>query len=380
MCRPHSKIKFAAFALALMSLLEFPLHAADSTLESQDRDTHITGAFQMRSALVDENFERSDTVGLGADVAVDHRLMDSLTTRAAIGLNLDTGSTQTTFTDEYKPIQGILLKDAYLDWNALGESHLVAGAINQKWLESPLLVGDLAFPAALARIQATVGIFTIQLSAEQAVPTSDTTHSIPRGDEPLPGADFERATLGINIPNEFTFKAHVGHYAFYDLPSGVALESRVRGNSVTGVGDQGSEFIYDFNGVEAGATLAKHFDSRWDARINASYLTNLRAPLAQSRGMLLSIEASYQIKPSLILTPTATVFRSESDSTPAYYNTSTFAHNNRQGFGAGVMLGFPKNNLEIEGSWVLARVIQVNPFQSDFNGVLLSLKKSYDFF
>lgn len=345
---------------------------------SPDRQTRITGDTVMRSSMIDEAYAQSRSVGLGADLNVDHRLSDNLTARLSVGLNLDTGSSQNTFTDEYKPVQGVALLDAYLNWSPIQDLDLRGGAINQGWLDSPLLVGNKAFPAAMAAWKAKINQFYVQLAAEGAIPTSDTTNSVPRGNDPLPSANFERVSVGMELTKTTGFEAHVGHFAFSNLPSGVALESRYRGNSVTGVGDQGSSFIYDFSGIETGANAKTELSSRLSAKVDASWLTNLRAPLNQSRGMLLQLETAYLATPNMTLAPSLELFRSESDSSPAYYNTSALAHNNRQGLGAGLRLGLAKEQLDVQGSWVNARVIQTNPFQSDFNGVVLSLRKSYD--
>jgi hypothetical protein len=346
--------------------------------ETSDKITQISSVFEMRSAWVDESFEQAQTVGLGVSIGIEHKLADSLTARIAVGLNLDTGSSQTTFTDEYKPIQGVLLLDAYLDWKPIDDGHLRGGAINQSWLESPLLMGNLAFPAVMGDWKQSFDQVYVRLLAEQAIPTSDTTHSIPQGNEPLPSANFERVVVGAT-PGLWQFQAHAGHYAFSNLPSGVANESRIRGNSVTGVGDQGSQFIYDFDGFESGARIENKISDDLKVQIDGTYLTNLRVPLQQSRGMMLVLEVTYKIQDNLFLTPKAEWFRSESDSAPAYYNTSNLAHNNREGVGAGASLSFPKDRLDVEGEFVHANVIQVNPFQSNFTGVVFSLRKSYDF-
>lgn len=342
-------------------------------------DTKITGSFALRGAAVNEEYEQAFTFGLGADLAVDHRLTQSLTTRIDVGVNLDTGTSQSAFADEYRPVQGITLLDARLDWTPINGGLLSGGAINQRWLESPLLVGNVAFPATMISYKAKWNRVFAQFAAEGAIPTSDATYSMPTGNDPLPTADFERVTLGLDIPRTASFQAHIGHYAFSNLPSGVALESRFRGNSVTGVGATGSQFIYDFDGIETGASATVRFNNRWRAKLDGTFLTNLGAPVEQSCAALVKLETSYQLNDKVVLTPYGQWFMSESDATPAYYNTSDLAHNNRQGFGAGLRVGLPRARLDVDGSWVYAQVITPNPFQSDFNGVVFSLRKSYDF-
>jgi hypothetical protein len=364
-----------------LSVAEFPEPPAQTHFNG---DTKLTLTTVMRGSLIDEQFQNADTAGLGVAITLDQKLAETLTARISVGANLDTGATQTTYSNEYALYQGIFLLDAYLDWKPLSdkstELDFKFGAVNQSWMDNELLVGDKSFPSLIEAFKTGGGVFSLKLSAEQAIPTSDTTNSIPQGNEPLPTADFERVTLGLDFPHEAVFQVHVGHYAFNNLPSGVALDSRYGGNSITGVGDQGSEFVYNFSGIESGAMAEFYFAHGWRLKLDGIYMTNLQVPLDQSSGIRTLASLSYSANPNLVITPTAQWFRNESDSAPAYYNTSVLAHNNRDGWGAGIKLALPVNHLEIEGSYIAANVIDTNPFQANLTGVVFSLRKTYELY
>lgn len=367
-----------------LSVAEYPEPPAKVFKVETKKETELSLVTVMRGALISEQYQSADTAGLGVALMLDQHLADTVSARVAAGVNLDTGASQTIYSAEYTPGQGVFLLDAYLNWNAIKTNSTTLefklGAVNQSWMENELLVGYKAFPSLVEAFKTGVGVFYVKLSAEQAIPTSDTTNSIPQGNESLPSADFERLTLGVDIPKGAQFQVHIGHYAFHNLPSGVALESRYGGNTITGVGDQGSEFVYNYSGIESGARAEIPMGKSLNLKLDAIYMTNLDTPLDQSNGIRALASMAYEEAPNLVLTPTIQWFRNEANSAPAFYNTSTLAHNNRKGWGAGLKLGLPLNHLEIEGSYISANVISQNPFQSNLTGVTFSLRKTYEIF
>lgn len=373
---PHT-----SFADDQLSVAEFPEAPAPTDFK---RDTKLSLTTVMRGSLISEQYQSADTAGLGVAMTLDQKLAENLTARISAGVNLDTGASQTTYSNEYAPYQGVFLLDAYLDWKPISTTYnqldFKLGAVNQSWMDNELLVGYKSFPALVEAWKTGAGVFFAKFSAEQAIPTSDTTNSIPQGNQPLPTADFERMTLGVEIPKGASFEVHVGHYAFYNLPSGVALESAYGGNTISGVGDQGSQFVYNFSGIETGAKLELPLSKNLSCKLDGIYMTNFRAPLDQSNGIRVLASGSYTAGHNLVITPTVQWFRNDSDSAPAYYNTSVLAHNNRDGWGAGVRLGLPLNHLEVEGSYIAANVVDTNPFQSNLTGVMFSLRKTYELY
>ena len=348
--------------------------ATCAAADTQVSATHISGDVDLRSSAVDDSFEQSKIFGTAINLNATHRIDDSLSASLLAGFILESGSSQTFFSPEYKPQRELILSEAALEWKPLTNSSLKLGAINQNFHDSPLLFCNVSFPALKQQWRNTFKNFRLELTAEQAIPTADTATLTPVPTTATPFYELER------IEGDFTFNnlgldLRGSHFAFYDLPSNVANQSRFQGNSVAGVGDMGAQYLYTFSGIESGARLHWKAPAGVQATLGGDLILNLNAPSGNNRGLRAFIEAAIPVGKRTSLTPGIALFRNESDSSPGFYNSGFLAHNNRQGAALTARADIKSSALQIEGQFVKSNVINESPFQADFTGFFLVLRK-----
>ncbi len=336
----------------------------------------VTADAALKSRSVEDAYQQSRVVGFALEGQANHALDTELTVRVSGAAFVETGTSQSFFSSEHKPASSLSLYEASLQWTPHPALAIKGGALSQTFHDNPLLMQYATFPGALERIEIGDGL-KLTLMAEQAVPTADLSTPTPSsGRIALPYYGMERATLSRDFGG-FAFETRASHFAFVGLPSGVAAESRFRGNSVTGVGDAGSQFTFAFQGFEAGTRLTIRPTGIADFSLGGAWLRNLSAPQGAGQGYHVFAESRIPAGRRVTLTPRVEWFRNESDSSPGYYNSGMLAHNNRQGLGVGILSEFAASNLALDARFVRAAVIETSPFQSDFTGFYLSLRKSY---
>ncbi|MCM2279074.1 MAG: hypothetical protein NDJ89_13445 [Oligoflexia bacterium] len=343
------------------------------TPEKPRETTRIRFGAALRTKAVDELDKRAQLSGLGLDGSLEYLLGESLDARLAASITAETGSSQSLFENEYAPSRGFSLLEASAGWKPVPELALRLGAINQSFHESPLLFSGSTFPALTQelRFEAASG-FSVTFLAEQAVASGTSTQRAPSETTPL--YLVERLQLGMTGSNLGT-TLHAGHFAFHRLTPGLAQESLFRGNTVSA---NPARFAYGYEGIVAGARVEGSQGAR--PALGASLVLNLRAPQGRNQGALVYGEAGLAAGHGVILTPRLELFRNESDSAPATYNSGALAHNNRRGVSLGLEAALPANSLSLEARLVRADVIEPTPFQSRFTGFSLSLRKSYELF
>lgn len=176
----------------------------------------------------------------------------------------------------------------------------------------------------------------------------------------------------------YRFGLHAGIYDFSELPSVVADESRLFGNTVNGIGGA-SSFEYDYKGWYAGWSAVLSIKKKWEIKPFIDILTNTEAPSgrnqAQTYGAILRYHKGNNY--SLGLEPYA--FFNESDASVASYNGSTAGHNNREGYGMNLALEMPRKGLKLKLSYAYSDVLEENgDLQVPFHSVGLKMEYKYE--
>jgi len=272
---------------------------------------------------------------------------------------------------------GFYLDEVYLKFSPNDNIKLMAGAIDQGHLESPLLISERSFPGLLEEVSFKNNILLGGIKASQAIPTSKSYDTVRASKEKTPTFFTETIFSTVGPFYDFKISSSVTHYRFKNLPSIVAYDSAFYGNSVIGT-DSGtdSKFAFNFAGYSALLQVDYSFSSQTKFLIGFQHIQNDLAPSAYNRGRRLFTELQLGVGRDTI-TPRYEIFFNESDTSPGYYNSSKYAHNNRKGFMAKIKYDFNKYGYSTSIQYVDSDIIQSNLFDQHEQSISINLETMY---
>ena len=294
---------------------------------------------------------------------------NTLTANLDASVILEAGSFETLNINDFRPIQGLTIQNATVDYKLQGYLNFSFGAINQKDLLSPLLLTNTAFVGG--RQKFNLGHFSFQI--QELIPNNQSlSHRYGEIEETKPtfliGTFLYRLRdSAIQIDANFSF------FKYSDLSSQVAYESNFLGNSITGNSTENAIFLYKFSGYNLVANITLTVDTSTYITFKSQYLFNNEAPDSRNKGILgaLSLKHnSYQFG--------ATYFKNESDSSISFYNDKFFGHNNVQGVAIDITKHFPAQDFEVNFKYVTNKPIKNEIYKSSTNIILINLVKAYE--
>lgn len=370
--------KQSALPLLVLGFLSLGAQAAGTTRNTNDspapQQSLATGAeakkpdfsphvkFDLYGRGITDDNERTRVAGVDAKGGFSYRYDEFLVANVdalAVG---ETGSTHSLF-DQNQARNGIFLDQATAEIKPLGFLALEAGAINQRFLNNPLLMDDSPFPALREKIWILQNkVWQLGLQAEQAIPTSVSMSTMTSEKEPLPL--FQTQSITAEYQGEdFRAAFSGGHFQFRDLPAQVALGSVNFGNSVDATVPQNARYKYRYEGWEGGAFAENRLNDWIVPRIGGNYLVNTAAPGPGNNGYLAFLQTELQVSRSWNLIPRYEWFVNERNSSPAYYNAAAYGHNNRQGYLAEIRVGNLSRGIAFKGQYVDSRILEKDPLQ-----------------
>jgi hypothetical protein len=323
--------------------------------------------------------EQAQTAGLELGGKIRYGLLPSLEMKADAGIALQSGYAQSRFGDN-TPKSGLDLHEALIQYKPLSRVTLQAGAINQAQLNSPLLVSAQAFPAALERILLGSKEFNVEVKAEQAVPTSTTMSTQSVEAEQTPTFMTEGLTGHAKFADRVSLSIFGLHYAFHNLPSTVANESELFGNTVTQVTAKQDKFAYAFDGFEYGSGLKVLLTRELIWTLDGQVIQNSKAPDSFNQGQIASSGFEIGLPGDIDLKPKAEIFFAESDIAPGFYNGSDRGHNNRTGWAADLSATFKKAGFLVGGRFVQSDLINESVIQTSQSFIMLRFETLYALF
>lgn len=354
----------------------------ESPLASRTRAKRIEA--QWKLGIMGESFasedgrdeEKNAHFGLGAKAKI--HLLPVLELRSEFGVGLDSGRAQSRYGD-HVPESGLSLKEAVLSLQPIPEIEVAGGAIDQGALKNPLLVSERAFPGAFERVRLGGDRHSIELRAQQVIPTSVSLATEVQEGEPTPSFMSETVGLSTKPWRALELKVQGTTYRFRDLPAQVAADSIQHGNSVMDLGPETSRFVYEYAGWSAGGSAAVRLMRGVKVAAGSTYLQNDKAPATFNVGLLNFVEAEFRLPWDAIrLTPRGEYFFSESDASPAFYNSDIYGHSNRKGYAAALKLEFPREKFSTSARFVDADVINPSLLQYRQQYVMFTLETMYD--
>ena len=226
---------------------------------------------------------------------------------------------------EYQPNQRVFLNHGVLNFKPISFINLSVGAINQDWLKSPLLISDTAF----AGFKTTINLENrFYFHLQQLIPNNDQLeaklNSSSQG-TPL----FFSETIGFeNQSSKLFTRLELTHFSFHKLSSDIANSSALLGNSVNGLATL-SEFTYKFQGWNLYSLLEHQLKKGHSLRLKGHFIHNNKASNKRSQAFLYQLAFKFRSQ----LYAGIEFFKSESDSSVAFYNDKRYGHNNFKGHG-----------------------------------------------
>lgn len=340
--------------------------------------TDLKGQVKLGSYYVDNKQVEARVFGLTGYLDMKTTFSESLELDVSIGATTEVGSNNSFILDEYAPRRQWRLKRAFIKWSPFSFFSTKLGAINQRDYDAPLLLTRTAFMGAQEEINIQFSEdHRLFFRLQQSIPNNlNLTQRIGIVEDGTPR--FLMETVGLELKgNVLALRVQGGLWRYDSLSTGAAYQSQFVGNSISGGSQLNSEFLYKFAGFTNSAVLRIHFSDDFGLKFSGQFLYNDKAPEERNKGQFL--------KSSLILgnwQPSFMVFRNESDSSPAFYNSSFFSHNNHEGFSTEIRYCDPFDNNDDKVTayinYVDSSPIKFNTFQSDTKKVNLSITFPYD--
>ncbi|MFN7906182.1 MAG: hypothetical protein ACK5P5_13460, partial [Pseudobdellovibrionaceae bacterium] len=206
---------------------------------------------------------------------------------------------------------------------------------------SQLLFSDLAFPAV--RIKAQMGLeeeSNAALYFQSAVPSSTSTTPNSQESEKTPSLISTGFSTNLKYQG-FTAKLRATYFKFSNLPSGIAKDSGLNGNTTVGSNtNPGSEFLYEFEGQEGGINTEFNLTRNFSTEIFGHMVRNQKAPQTLNQGFTVGTALNMTHRKSR-WSPSFEYYRIEPDAAVAYFNDSNY-QTNRIGYSTGLKYQYKK--------------------------------------
>ncbi|MBT7766543.1 MAG: hypothetical protein HN730_05260 [Bdellovibrionales bacterium] len=358
-------------SLILVVILVNCAHAAipeESSSVKADASMYFNG--------VESDQEEARVLGVELNFQLKQKIDSELSMELDGGPFFESGSYNSTLSlDEYAPRSDIKVNQAQLVWKPFAVTDLRAGLLNQSWMESPLLLGRVAFPTAYQQLYLYRGNlnFQIYMIYTQSIPNNrNLSNRMGEISEGTPSLMTE--SLGVKMWGEqLKFKMHLSHFNFSNLSHATASKSQFLGNSVFGLAGN-AEYLYSFKGYNLMSKLEHPLTSEWKAVWHGEYLYNSQAPNGRNSGYMGSL--GLQDKKFMLQLG---YYYNESDSSPAYYNDGKLGHNNMKGVLTALSFFQLKPNFDLHLKYFLRQKIKASSYQSDGGMITLTMVRHYDF-
>lgn len=327
--------------------------------------------------------EQEQSIGLSLDGDLRMRLLPRLSLFARGSAQLASGYAQSRFGDQV-PASGLSLQEVAMSVRVLNfdaaKLTMSAGALNQRELGADLLVSSQPFPGLRESLHIGSKAFAVRLWAQQTIPTSKTLSTRSIDAEVTPSFMTETVELSIQPSDSLKAKSFLTHFLFNNLPSAVAVDSIVYGNTTTETGPLTSQFKYRFEGLVAGGSVEAELVRSAALGLSGYLAQNAAAPEGYRNAQKVEGFLRIGLPGDIDLTPSAGTFFSESDVAPSFYNSSELGHNNRVGWLAAIETLFKKEQFKLRGEYVDADLINPSRDQSRQRFFMIRFETLYDLF
>ncbi len=289
-------------------------------------------------------------------------------------LRMESGQTQS-YNGADKPENKIVLREASLNYNPAPFVALSAGALQQQRLHTSLLVDRLAFPGARVALGPQRNDLHLFAFAESAIPTSTSLSTNTKELEATPSLDTAGVLAQVRSAT-FDFKFGGNYFQFRNLPSAVAMDSRLLGNDVYQISDAAYTFKYDFAGWEGLTSFGFWVVPQVQLSFQIEYLLNTQAPADLNSGYSLATTVKFDPNSSTGYELTGSYYQVEPEAAVSYFNAGRY-QTNRVGYQTEAFVNFKKHDFRLGLRYGESEVIYTNITQSREKMMALLLETFY---
>lgn len=349
-----------------------------STSLPKKKEEKFQADWRLRMAGQDFKDEQSQAkyVDLRLDLRSKYLLTSSLSLDLQPSIRLVSGQAQT-IDGADKMENKILLNQAAAHYTPFNNLRLSAGALNQKFMHTGLLVDEIAFPAARLVGSMKTEAFETGLALETAIPTSTSLSTNTKELEATPSLNTAALLVKWQANKDTFWKTNIGYFMYNNLPSSVAQQSLLLGNmKISNASDAQYSFLNKFQGIEASTELQIPVSTRLDLIAQVEYLHNDKVASEDADAIKYLIGTNIQMSRNLDWTIKAAYFSVAPEAAVAYFNARNY-ETNRVGYGAETYFSFKKEGFKLGVQYKDAEVMYANPVQSREKAVTIKLETFY---
>ena len=294
----------------------------------------------------------------------EDEVTDNLTMFFSASAILETGSNEVIADlTEFAPIETVVLNAGGVKYEPFKYVALKAGALSPREYNSPLLLTS----SPVVGTQQILDFGIVYFKSLQAIPSNNRlARRVGVLDNGTPSLYMH--TAGLKYKDYL--KVEASRFSIQDLAPNIAEDSRQLGNSTNGQNGEAAAFLYAFNGVNV------MVDSRLPLGdvfigVYGQYIFNEDAPEGRNRGHRYGSRLGFKSFGAEVET-----FKNESDSSPGFYNSKYFGHNNVQGEAVGIFSETDKYLFNLK--YFVFEPIEANAFQFPAEVVTLNWSLKYD--
>jgi hypothetical protein len=175
-----------------------------------------------------------------------------------------------------------------------------------------------------------------------------------------------------------TVRAAVTHFTYNNLPSAIAQESIIYGNTVDEQGPNTSRFKYRFDGLFVHGGLDVDITPRFGWWVAGSAIQNAAAPEGYRNAQHIKSGFKIGLPGEVDVIPSFGTYFIEDDAVPGFYNSSGIGHTNRQGYAGAIETFFQRQKFKIRAEYNDADVINFNLNQSRQQSLMIGFETFYE--
>lgn len=366
------------FCLTLiLSLQAWSQGTSTASLKSSRNEKKFSAEWRLRLQGESHNDEQSQAkvFDLRTDLKAKYTLHSSLYLDLQPSLRLQSGQTQSVDGAD-KAENKIYLTQAAMVYRPFNVTRLSAGALNQRYLHTRLLLDEIAFPSARAEVLLTRGTLLSALALETAIPTSTSLSTNTRELEPTPSLNTVALKMNLQGSKELFLKFTGGYFIYNNLPSAVAQASRLLGNEVNALSEAQYTFAHKFEGVEGSLEWSVPVSTWMELVGYGEYVVNQKAPAELGTGYYYAAAGNFHVTSNMDLSLGGAYFSIAPEAAVSYFNARRF-ETNRIGYSAETMLSFKKEGFKVGAEFSESEVMFINSIQSKEQRIFLKLETFY---
>lgn len=347
------------------------------TLPAEAKRDRFTSEWRFRMMGTDSKDETSQAklVDFRAEFKMKYNLTNNFQLDIQPAIRLQSGQTQSVDGAD-KAENKISLTQAAAHYTPVSFLRASAGALNQRYQHTRLLVDDIAFPAARLDSVYRDSNTRTNFAIETAIPTSTSLSANTRELEATPSLNSASMKFRWQGSKENYFTASAGYFIYNNLPSAVAKDSYLLGNDVNKVSDAQWSFIYKYEGYQASSEFSFPVFSWVTATLGAELLTNTKAPSDVNKAFRYYLNSKFDLNADLDLMLGAGYFSVAPEAAVAYFNARGF-ETNRLGYSLESALSFKEAGFNLGLKYTDAEIMYSSISQSREKTVLLTLETFY---